>query len=1416
MTLNDALFAIENCGIDSAIVFEIAPGTYTEQLDIDPIPGANDTNTVTFRSQNGDSTSVVLQYAPSSTADNYIVRFKGAEHIIFSGISCISTAAQYGRIFVFENDASHITVAHCRIECPQIFSSYATGIYSSNTHSNYLRILNNDIKRGYYSIYLRGDYSTHVKGNRVENNYCHDFRSYGAYLMYQDSVWVNGNTFISDTTSSFIYGVYLYYLGGYYEVQGNRIVTQASSSNTALRLYFCSSTGANRALIANNMVACKGTANAPIGLMGYSVSNTDFYYNSFQIDSGATATSRALYISYGSGVRMKNNIFSNFSDGYTIYISSPAAIASSDYNDFYSAGSNFAFWSGNVSSFTAYKSASGKDAHSINIQPDFVSPENLHIKNGAMSFKGTYIPSVLYDIDGDIRDTLAPAIGADEKMRIPVDVGVRAVLSPVSPLVQGDTVQVKIVLNNFGLDTAPAFTYSYLLNSNIQGPVQNHSAGMPPGSTDTLTFPDITVGAAQNNICAYTILTSDTNTYNDTLCRNFYVTPLTDLGVSDLVKPDSGNCFSTNQDIQVKIKNYGALNVNLSSKPLTIKVQVDNGSTQNIFSRTLTAGLINSGQEWLVTVSSNLNMAATGTYTFKAWTEIQGDGDAANDTLPERSIDVFATITQLPYKQDFENFIPSGGSGDPGSIGEGWAIFNPTGNIEWYVGSGQTPTTGTGPAVDHTNGTPGGKYMYTEATSYSSAYTLFASPCIDISSAQHPVLRFWYHAYGNNINSLKVDVFSGGVWHYQVFKIYGHHQNSETDPWKQAVVDLSNFSGPIRIRFSVMKSSGYLSDLAIDDVEVLDPQAHDAGISQYFVLPSNNFANTGTVVPVKVRIENLGLDTLTSLKVGYMAGNAVPVLEKWTGNILPFQSEEYEFNTKLTAPVGEVNICAYTRLNGDMNQSNDTACRSFTGIPSFPVPFSDDFEGTSFFVGDGGNQQWVKGVPGKNIFNAAHSPVNAWMTDLHANYMNNSHDYLYTPYFDFTIVPNCTLSFYHRLDCQPGADGGYVEYSINQGATWITLGYMGDPLAANWYDANNNGNHFWSGVDVGWRHSTYDLSAFNGYNSVQFRFVFISDANTNGYEGWMIDDFSIRPPAIPKDAGIVAILTPAAYTQPGSNIQLKLRIKNYGTQTLTSIPLYYRIDNNTAVPAVWTGSLAPGATTDYTFSTSYTAPAKYRLKAGTMLSADTYGFNDTISVFMNLDVALTSIFQPASQEIVGDSMHVAVSLQNFGTDTLYSLNLEYDDQSGNTHMGNWIGVLPPGGSAIYYFPDYYHVYYGISQICARVLMSGDTKQTNNEVCQYTTGVVGLSPVEDTDFSLYQNSPNPFNKRTEIAFDLPYGGNVQFRVMDIFGRIVYQKQIVAHRAKNKIVLNTQNWSPGIYFYEIEFASKTKRLRMMIIE
>jgi len=59
-TFTDAVAVLNAAGISCPVVFNVRDGEYNEQFVINDIAGSSEVNTVTFQSESGDSTAVML------------------------------------------------------------------------------------------------------------------------------------------------------------------------------------------------------------------------------------------------------------------------------------------------------------------------------------------------------------------------------------------------------------------------------------------------------------------------------------------------------------------------------------------------------------------------------------------------------------------------------------------------------------------------------------------------------------------------------------------------------------------------------------------------------------------------------------------------------------------------------------------------------------------------------------------------------------------------------------------------------------------------------------------------------------------------------------------------------------------------------------------------------------------------------------------------------------------------------------------------------------------------------------------------------------------------------------------------------------------------------------------------------------
>ena len=92
---------------------------------------------------------------------------------------------------------------------------------------------------------------------------------------------------------------------------------------------------------------------------------------------------------------------------------------------------------------------------------------------------------------------------------------------------------------------------------------------------------------------------------------------------------------------------------------------------------------------------------------------------------------------------------------------------------------------------------------------------------------------------------------------------------------------------------------------------------------------------------------------------------------------------------------------------------------------------------------------------------------------------------------------------------------------------------------------------------------------------------------------------------------------------------------------------------------------------------------------------------------------------------------------------------------------------------------------------------------------------GIQTFHQDDFVLFQNTPNPFASSTNIRFNSPKSANVEFSIIDMFGREVYAKNIAANKGINNFEFN-HDLSSGIYMYSIKNGADRISKRMIAIE
>lgn len=528
---NDAVAALSTYGVCGPVVFNMRAGTDTMQSVINEIIGADSTNRITFQSENGDSTSVVLTYpsVDSLNPTNYLIRLDGADYITFNKITLArSGILSYGRVLELMNNASHITVSNCRLSgsTNPTNNSLAALIYSgssSPTNDSSLMIMNNHLLNGSIGVYMNGINTIQLElDNVISDNIFENQYSKGIQASNIGVVNINRNQFTTTSNNIAYAGIYLDRSQRNHHITKNKMT---SIPGTGIYMVDCTGLAGIHGVVSNNFILCTDSA-------GLSINNGDYQdivHNTI-VMRGANPTYSALFArGNGTGKTVRNNILNNTGGGYAYVVSDSAVngITISNHNNLFVTGSNVGVFDGVVTpTLNDWISASERDSNSVQVNPNFVTPTDLHATSIAMEDLGKKLANVNDDIDGELRSANAPDIGADEYSAAQRNVGVQALLSPVDSVCGDSLTPVTVVVTNTGALQENNFAVTTIF-SGVADDTLTFTITTPilPGESDTITYAatvDLTAGGTLN-VMSYTSLGVDDVHANDTLTASYTV-----------------------------------------------------------------------------------------------------------------------------------------------------------------------------------------------------------------------------------------------------------------------------------------------------------------------------------------------------------------------------------------------------------------------------------------------------------------------------------------------------------------------------------------------------------------------------------------------------------------------------------------------------------------------------------------------------------------------------------------------------------------------------------------------------------------------------------------------------------------------------------------------------------------------------
>lgn len=479
-----------------------------------------------------------------------------------------------------------------------------------------------------------------------------------------------------------------------------------------------------------------------------------------------------------------------------------------------------------------------------------------------------------------------------------------------------------------------------------------------------------------------------------------------------------------------------------------------------------------------------------------------------------------------PYIQDFELFAACGTScATPCLLSEGWTNSTIDGT-DWLVDVGGTPSSATGPIVDHTLGTAEGHYLYTESSGCNNVSAELLSPVLTVAGSTAPGIRFWYHMYGATMGTLHVDVIEDPNGTPVRTNDVIPAVTGNLDQWQRTAcipLDATAAGGEVQVVVRGVTGSSFTSDMAIDDFEFFDLSGTDAAVVG---ISGPGCAGSSAVT---VTIENRGGADLIDVPLTLLVDGVPQVTEVFPGPLAGCGTAVHTFTTAVLSP-GVFDVTVTADLPGDSDPSNDSFTASMVFQPVVTsYPYLDDFEGGNVtWVHGGMNDPWEVGTPAKSVINTANSGLNAWVTGLSAPYQNSTYAWVAGPCVDLSSLQAPRFEAAVWWNSEFSWDGAQLQMTTD-GVDWIPVGSVGS--GANWYTDTTIVGLAPSGSEEGWSGRNSTANGSGGWviagqalpmvapgSVARLRVAFGSDGSVVD-DGFAFDDVRIFDPLAVEVAG---------------------------------------------------------------------------------------------------------------------------------------------------------------------------------------------------------------------------------------------------------------------------------------------------------
>ena len=205
------------------------------------------------------------------------------------------------------------------------------------------------------------------------------------------------------------------------------------------------------------------------------------------------------------------------------------------------------------------------------------------------------------------------------------DVGISDITAPVSGTLSNNE-YITVEISNYGTQMVGNFPVQYQIdNGSIV--TENFNGNIAPGATASFTFnttADLSTVGHSYTITASTAMSNDQDNINDAATVQVTNLVANDVGVTNILAPQSGSGLSNSEAIQIEITNFGGT----AQSNIPVSYTLD-GQTVN----ETAPGPIAANSTGTYTFNQHGDFSATGDHIITAQTNLPGDADNTNNAF---------------------------------------------------------------------------------------------------------------------------------------------------------------------------------------------------------------------------------------------------------------------------------------------------------------------------------------------------------------------------------------------------------------------------------------------------------------------------------------------------------------------------------------------------------------------------------------------------------------------------------------------------------------------------------------------------------------------------------------------------------------------------------------------------------------